>query len=1215
MLLVLIIFPITVLSANVYHVSPLNRLASCRLNAECHTLNYYGMYSGQYFTNDTIFYFVPGVHVMPSQTIKISGVRNLTLEGLGELEEGFHETVIQSTSIIECDVYSFGGFVISDSMNVSVRKLTFQNCSFSWDLMYVSVVLLSLVNVTVDRVSIQQRAGVGLYMENCFYFSISNSSFAPSESFSHDCSLACPSKNVVINYVDFNSILLTSVLPNPQEYAIIYESHIINSNVSFAYSPGAASGFEMTLNNNRDLYGIQLVLDSSKFYRTQGSLSSNLAIYIRNNIATYIFKISDCSSTYAYYTNIPSPYSLQPYGNALTFVDESTQHIDKAILSISNSNFSYNKGIYFGGIFITFTEYNELISVSFDSCSLQMNSGLMGAGLYFSFPQTSLTSFAYPSLTLHNTLLEGSYVFSSASYNVHLDGFFGSLIIFNTFAKLGRVTIQRNELSGIIASSSKIHFFLNNTIQYNSGELQGGGIALYESSVLKLDHNSILFIKNNHATKYGGGVYINSKTTFDNPLQKFCFFELEHSLNNKAQVIMNGNEALVGDEIYGPSDMTGACLNDTVFVYDINSSQSVISSEAIKICLCNKTGKTINLINSNCDKIIISGIPGELKNVSLTAIGIQNGVTEGDISVTDTHTIQYMKIQPECTDLTYMVYAYSSVYEVHFQLNTATTSLVAFIVTVHTLQCPPGFVVDAELVCDCDPALVSSYGVKCDINSQLITRDGNIWLKYDTDTNCTIAHLHCPFDYCENKEIQFDISKPDPQCALNRSGILCGECAEGLSLMLGSNRCGECKNTFLSLITIFAFAGIALVIFLIALNLTVSVGTINGLIFYANVVKLYESVFFPNAPIPFFSQFMSWINLDLGIETCFYTGLDPFQKTFLQFAFPFYLWFLIAIIIYVCRKSSLASRYMGTSAVPVLATVILLSYMKLLRTIVLSLHLTELSIIGCDNEGVKIAWYVDANVSYDSPKHLVLVTASIVILVFLWIPYMLLLMISPLIEKYFSRYKLFSKWFKLKPVFDAYNGPYEDRYRFWTSVLLLSRLVLLLVVSFTDTHITLPVLSSLVAILLMLSVSFRGVYQKLYLNFLESWSFLNLIFMAGMASQSSKYAELGTIISGSLIFITFALITTCHFYSKFIKNKPWVKQIRKRISPLTKLHVASTDIEYRDSEMGSEFEELIDSEDISVSAQTSTVLHLRKREPLIFDDTTDEELYITNTMN
>ena len=68
--------------------------------------------------------------------------------------------------------------------------------------------------------------------------------------------------------------------------------------------------------------------------------------------------------------------------------------------------------------------------------------------------------------------------------------------------------------------------------------------------------------------------------------------------------------------------------------------------------------------------------------------------------------------------------------------------------------------------------------------------------------------------------------------------------------MLGSNRCGTCSNWYLFLLPVSALAGIALVAVLMFLNLSVSVGTINGLLFYANMVKLNETFFFPNGSVP-----------------------------------------------------------------------------------------------------------------------------------------------------------------------------------------------------------------------------------------------------------------------------------------------------------------------------------------------------------------------------
>ena len=63
--------------------------------------------------------------------------------------------------------------------------------------------------------------------------------------------------------------------------------------------------------------------------------------------------------------------------------------------------------------------------------------------------------------------------------------------------------------------------------------------------------------------------------------------------------------------------------------------------------------------------------------------------------------------------------------------------------------------------------------------------------------------------------------------------------------MLGSSRCGECSNTYLALLLPFAAAGIALVVFMSILRLTVATGMINGIILYANIIQVNKDIFSP----------------------------------------------------------------------------------------------------------------------------------------------------------------------------------------------------------------------------------------------------------------------------------------------------------------------------------------------------------------------------------
>ena len=66
-------------------------------------------------------------------------------------------------------------------------------------------------------------------------------------------------------------------------------------------------------------------------------------------------------------------------------------------------------------------------------------------------------------------------------------------------------------------------------------------------------------------------------------------------------------------------------------------------------------------------------------------------------------------------------------------------------------------------------------------------------------------------------------------------------------------------------------SGIVLVSTILVLNLTVATGTLNGLIFYANIVAsnniTYNNTSKPNV----FSVFIAWLNLELGIKICAFT--------------------------------------------------------------------------------------------------------------------------------------------------------------------------------------------------------------------------------------------------------------------------------------------------------------------------------------------------------
>ena len=87
---------------------------------------------------------------------------------------------------------------------------------------------------------------------------------------------------------------------------------------------------------------------------------------------------------------------------------------------------------------------------------------------------------------------------------------------------------------------------------------------------------------------------------------------------------------------------------------------------------------------------------------------------------------------------------------------------------------------------------------------------------------------------------------------------------------------------------------LALILFIC--KVTVAAGTISGLIFYANVIAVNQNILFPSGETNILTVFIAWLNLDLGIETCFIDGMDVYIWTWLQYMFPLYILLLVGII-------------------------------------------------------------------------------------------------------------------------------------------------------------------------------------------------------------------------------------------------------------------------------------------------------------------------------
>ena len=726
---------------------------------------------------------------------------------------------------------------------------------------------------------------------------------------------------------------------------------------------------------------------------------------------------------------------------------------------------------------------------------------------------------------------------------------------------LSCIISENNHMTGITLIDTFAGFSGRNVIK-NNRNTEGAGITLYSTDNILVQGELLLY--NNTADKHGGAILVK-QPSIQAQRNQFILCTLQF-YEPSSSVTFSGNRAGKGG-----SDMYGAILmgcdnagfpvphvgrpNESSWYFDTflikkylhfsNTDRlSSMSSDPIMVCFCNTTS---NLPDCSDRTHHTQTYPGLEINTSIATVGYYGGTSPGVVLVSAQHaTLVRYYGQNQTTNC----------FQLHiFLQNTSSTTALVDIrvdgglqgwgvsIGVDILECPIGFTYISGQ-CHCEDFFDTS-NVQCNLSATLFKfqRSGNSWFAYNNNTQCITGTSNCPFDYCNRSNVvSFDITAPDRQCVANRVGILCGQCQSHLSIMLGSNRCGTCSNWYIFLLPVFALAGIVLVAVLMFLNLSVSVGTINGLLFYANMVKLNEMFFFPNGSNPVVSQFISWLNLDLGIEVCLFDGLDGYWNTWLQFAFPAYLFLLMGGIIVGCRYSVWLCRLCGSHAVPALATLFLMSYTKILLTVTNALSMSRLP---C-NDSILTVWSVDGNIEYGSGKHLILVIFSCGVLI-VGLAYPVLVLCAPLLERYSHKCIPLHRWnpvAKFKPLLDAYGGPYKDKYRFWTGVTLMVRLTVTVTFSFTSGKLAIInaciIITVVVGILTFWSFT-KGVYKKIYLSALEAFYLLNIFLLSTVslatASLRSRDYQIATIVSVCLSFVVCLVTMAMHLWWNFDHKK------------------------------------------------------------------------------
>ena len=765
----------------------------------------------------------------------------------------------------------------------------------------------------------------------------------------------------------------------------------------------------------------------------------------------------------------------------------------------------------------------------------------------------------------------------------------GECTLFNNSAMRG---------GGIHATSSIISIYQPATLQIinNNAELGGGMYLEVNSKLYVLKEYGVYTEKfhlkfiDNHA-KYGGAVYVDDTNSITCSAGGECFiqtlklYSFWYYNTSKVNIFFSGNTATAqGSNLFGglldrciPSPFAEILYTDHKIKYSgvtylqnlsKNTLLDSISSRPVKVCFCNSNSEH----EPDCSYQLptITAKKGEAFNVSVVAVDQVNNTVDANISFSISSVDvgfgegqQIQNVGRNCTDLTYNVYSPHNSVTINLfadgPCGSAALSTSHITIQFTDCTCPVGFQPlsnsksSTRCECVCDSKL-SPFITHCDYATSSVFRVGtNSWITYinDTDLPGYVRCQYCPFDYCkhsaDNVSINFNLHNgADAQCAYNRTGVLCGSCRKKSSLSLASSRCLPCHSYWPAMCVVILLAailaGVLIVTALLALNITVSVGLINGFIFYANIVSAGSAVFFPSSKPSFPSVFVAWLNLDIGIDVCFIDGLDAYVKTWLQLAIPAYIISLVVMVIIVSEYSPKFARLIGKKdPVSTLATLILLSYAKLLSVTITALSFATLDYPDGNQE---IVWLPDGNVKYFQGKHIPLVLIAVMIIL-IGLPYTLLLFLWQWIVRA-PKWKIFewSRNTKLNVFITTYHVPHNSRYRYWTGLLLLVRVIFYVITSVAESSNpqTLPLSSALLVggLILFKGASGRRVYRKSLIDVVDTVLNYNLLALAVITLYDFKCnTTKQTVVAYTSTIVTFIIFigSICYHVVLPIKKK------------------------------------------------------------------------------
>lgn len=988
-----------------------------------------------------------------------------------------------------------------------------------------------------------------------------------------------------------HGILTSNVNIHPSKYTS--EQEFVNDVLQGAL--GGAGGITILFQQLK--FSVGATISNSTITHNSGSISGGaLVMYV--NTVTQAFVTIEHSTFHA--NSVPNSKGKSGAGLRFLFIFQlcrlnalsmnHSQTISETAVNISHSNFSNHRAPTGAALQIYSTAQNVSdIHINIERVRFIDNVATSKGDSIHASVEPAI--FSTKSLAV---ILEGINV--GSTFNGSDQATVGAL----DFVNLGYITIRGTQTHPSVFENGKnsaiqvtsTNLFITGSVVFKDNlALTGAAIFLVSSSHVFIIEPAHIEFSNNLAFEHGGAIgskWIGRSQCVIQFLGESEIIESPNDLEklNISLTFVNNTALEAGQSIFAapvydcawyPESIVQVppeCVYKALFVFpNANGNPlSEIRSMPTQPCFCNVTSDTAA---TQCNGTTPSGrldqpatpatinktFPGRTFSIYVAPVDAAEQPVPAALltTITNTNLTRFIEDKvsifkgEECMLLNYTLLGPENV-TVEFEIaNIPVSSSSALTFKVDVLDCPRGFQLnETRMSCTC-ASIFQERDIECDIQTGNITRSRAQWIGF-IDGSPAYAN-RCPLDYCQPfGDSHINIEGDDLLCIGERTGPICGRCKEGFSLQFGSNHCAKCSSFWLFTIFLYALAGILLVVLLFALRLTITTGTINGLVFYAQIVAINSGLIFhkQQTEVQFLLIFISLLNLDLGFPLCFYDGMDQLARTFLQFVFPVYIWAIVIGIILASRVSIRLSR-LTPNAVQVLVTLLYLSYAKLVTAVVTVF--VPIPIIT--ENGTQVAWFFDGNIRYFKQWHLVLGLVAIATTVFILAPYKVFLMAA----KWCLQYRRTTSY--LKPLIDASFGPYKDKWRLWCSArlyLVTVMVVLYIVLSSVRPGLSLTLHAFLVLIFLAFQAYIRP-FKSNAINILDLFFMLNFCLLAGtIAYLLGTSNEQTTIVVGILVGSAFLVFWCIIIHHIILVTKLSEKCFKKKVIKRNPVQITVTEV-------------------------------------------------------